>query len=318
MGLVAWSLQTKPSEQISRRLAFEGFSGIRAHTIEVSGPDLGSKGSPNRTVRMEKIDNNWGLIDADHYSVKQKAVGELLSAIRKIKLSVPVTHRKVHHKKLQVSDESYERRIKVNYDHISKTKGSGTETVEKRTIDFYIGTKPHREQAHFRIAESETVYVVAGLDSWNIGVNLGDWTDKKYVEIEDEKLWEVKIENKKGRLHLVKHPEDGWNVQAWTGSELKTVDIAAMAKRASAIELHVPLGKKEKPGYGLEKPQAIVTLVTKTSTKTPAQIEKLQYWIGSQAPDELYYVKSENSEHHVKVRPIEVSSLIDASIESFR
>ena len=264
----------------------------------------------------------WGLIDADHYPAKQKQVSALLSTIRKIKLGLAVTHRKVHHQKLQVSEESYERRIKLRYDHVAKDEESGLEKTEKRELDFFIGTKPQRDRVHFRMAGDDTVYVVSGLDSWNIGVNLGEWTNKQYIDVPDEILWEVKIENKQGRLHLIKHPSEGWTVKNWLGTEPPNqVDVAAMARRAASIELHAPLGKTEKPGYGLENPQATVTLVTSTSTRTdqvPTKIEKQQYWIGRQSTDDLFFVKAANAEHHVKVRPVEVNGLVDASLSSLK
>ena len=320
LAIATWLLKMEPTHDRASRVLFEGFKSSAAQRIEVSGRDIGSKEVLNSTVRIQKIGEIWGLIDADQYPVKEEQVRDLLKAIRKLTIGTPVTHRSAHHKKLKVSEDSHERRIKVVYAHGNKNAQDEVENVENRTIDFYIGTKPHRDRVHLRLADEDTVYVVSGLDSWDLGVNLGQWTSKAYVDVPGNKLWEVQIENAKGRFRLVRSLEEGWGVEDWDDDRpFDRIEVAALAKRAASVELETPLGKAEKPGYGLDKPLATVTLVTGTSTQTdraPRQIEKTQYWIGAQGVDELYYVKAASSPYHVKTRPVEVSLMVELTHET--
>ena len=310
IALAAWLLQDEPVAPTGRTLVFPGFSADAATKIEVSGPELGSGDNSIKTVHLVKQGKQWGLGEVDDYPVRNETVSELLGIIRKLTTGPKVTSRSVHHAKLKVAEDSFERRIVIKY--TAEEAGQKSE----RTIDFYIGTKPHRDRTHFRQASSDDVYVVPEIDSWDIGITDGFWVEKEYVSVPDEELRAVKIRNKNGEFVLERDAEQKWSVAGWDASKpLNRVDVAAMAKRASSVELAQPLSKAVKKGYGLNTPVARVTLFSSSSTAAPPnQWAQVNYSIGGPSIDEHYYVKSDRSAYVAKVRPIEVNAMVDLSL----
>ena len=302
LGLALAVNQQRPVESKGRMLALPGLQIDQVTKLEVSGPELGSDGSVH-TVKILRSGDSWILPEVDDFPVTSKKVDDLLSVARKLTTGPIVTTREVHYKKLLVSDEAFERRIKISM-------GEGS-----KVYDFVIGTKPHRDRAHFRrIGESE-VYVVPEIDSWDIGVKNANWVEEKYINVPVDKIQRVEILNTLGQIGLKRGPNNQWLVDgASDPSSVDPIKVAALVKQAAMIELYEPLSKVEKKGYGMDSANVSVRIQVSTSTSAdPSSLKVTDYRIGAQAVDESYYVKSSDSDYFVKARRAELNGLLEAA-----
>ena len=302
IGLALVVSQRGPVESKGRMLALPGLHVDKVTKLEVSGPELGSDGSVH-SVNIIRSGDLWTLSEVDDFPVISKKVTDLLSITRKLTTGPVVTSREVHFKKLKVADDTFERKIRI-------WQGDKSEPFE-----FVIGTKPHRDRAHFRRLGESEVYVVPEIDSWDIGVKNTDWVEQRYIDVPVQKLRKLDIRNKQGQIVLVRGSNNEWLVEgtAEPGS-IDSVKVAALVKQAAMVELYEPLSKAEKKGYGMADPSVRVEMLIATSTSAaPGSVRKAEYRIGAEAVDESYYVKSSESDYFVKARRAELNGLLDAS-----
>jgi|GEM_PF-5734490 len=291
-----------PVETKGRMLAFPGLQVDQVTQLEISGPELGSDGSVH-TVKMIRSGEGWYLSELDDFPVTTKKVTDLLSIVRKLTTGPVVTTREVHYKKLLVADDAFERKIRI-------WQGEGSEPLE-----FVIGTKPHRDRAHFRKMSESEVYVVPEIDSWDIGVKNANWVEEKYINVPVERLQKLQIRNQLGQIGLSRGPNNEWQVDgAADASTIDSVKVAALVKQAALVELYQPLSKSNKKGYGMDNASVEVKMHISTSTTGGSSSSKMsEYRIGAQAVDESFYVKFSDSDYYVKARKAELNALLEAT-----
>jgi len=86
--------------------------------------------------------------------------------------------------------------------------------------------------------------------------------------------------------------------------------VTTMLRRATKVSLAVPLGKTERPEYGLDHPNAVVTLETGDKT--------IVLKVGARNPDdETYVVSSSESPYYVRVSEFAVRHMVEDGREDF-
>ena len=80
--------------------------------------------------------------------------------------------------------------------------------------------------------------------------------------------------------------------------------------RAASTTMKKPLGKKEQDAYGMDQPNAVVTLETADRTVTLT--------VGAKdADDASYVVKSSESDYYVHVAATSVTALVENGRDAF-
>ncbi len=86
--------------------------------------------------------------------------------------------------------------------------------------------------------------------------------------------------------------------------------MASTVSQASRVSMSRPLGKVNESAYGLDDPQAVVSI------RTGEVVATLE--IGNQfVKDSSYVVKSSDSEYYVRVSEFAVSSLLEKTRDDF-
>jgi hypothetical protein len=286
---------------------FDNFDPAKVTKIKIlsEAKDASDASQPAQTsVELVKEGTTWGVASADNYPADGTKVQETLDKLAKLKSRGEVLSKATYHKKLEVAEDKYQRKV--------------TLTLDGKDITFFLGTSPSFKNVHLRKEGSNEVLQVGDLSVWEVGAKPWDWVNRTYVSIPDKDVWGVNIVNKNGALKFEKDASGNWKVDDLPGSPLKSM-VDDMVKKAGTINLEEPVGKTEKPEYGFQSPLATITLTTGTSSvsgKMPDEMKTEVVQIGSKIEkDNRYYAKSTTSQYVVTVAGWAVEPLVSKSLK---
>ncbi|MCB9654777.1 MAG: DUF4340 domain-containing protein [Deltaproteobacteria bacterium] len=271
---------------------FDPFDPAKVTRINISGA-LPEKESdpPQNQVELAKEGATWGIATADNYPADKTKVEEFLKTLAKLRSRNTVLTKSTFHKKLEVAADKYQRSITITHDG--------------KPITFFIGSSPSFKTVHVRLDGQDDVYLVSDFSASDAADRAWGWVDRTYIQYPKKDVWSLRLENAHGTMALEKNPaNDDW-ISASTAGPLDTALVNNLVSKASTINLESPVGKTLKPEYGFDKPLAVVTLVTGTSTiagTPPPSTETTTVKIGAKLEKEnQYYVKSSRSDYVVTV-----------------
>jgi hypothetical protein len=272
---------------------FEAFDPAKVTRVKILGEpkDASDANQPTQpSIELAKEGTQWVIVAADNYPADGTKVQELLDKIGKLKARGDVLTKATYHKKLEVADDKYQRLVTLTHDG--------------KELKFYLGTSPSFKSIHLRKAGSNEVLQASELTSWEVGTRAWDWVDRTYVKYPEKDLWSVRVQNKQGGFDLDKSADGSWSAKGVSGPLKKTV-VDDMTRKVATINLEEPVGKNEKPEYGLSDPLATITIVTGTSTiagKMPDEMKTDVVRVGAKLDkDNRYYVKASTSPYVVQV-----------------
>jgi hypothetical protein len=132
-----------------------------------------------------------------------------------------------------------------------------------------------------------------------------------YFNVPQSDIRAVLLENAQGVLRFQRAGEQGWTLLGLgEEEELDQEQVDSLLARVSSITLRRPLGTEVEESYGLQDPQAVVTLETEKGT--------YELRVGAQDPeDDGYVVSSSESEYVVRVPEGNVKDLVEWGREDF-
>ncbi len=249
-------------------------------------------------IEMEKVTGEWVLPEADQYPVKTDAVSGLLEKLTALTTGRLVTSSSTSHRRLQVSPDDFVRRI------VFETSDGGRETL-------YLGSSPQYGSMHFRLEGQSDTYLTSELTTWNVNATTSTWINTQYQSVAQKDLERVTLENAQGTFAFERVDDETWTMSGLTEEEtLKQTQIEGLIRRAATVTMKGPLGKEERPSYGMDEPNAVVTLETADKTVTLRVGAK-------EADDASYVVKSSESDYYVHVVEASLKTLIESDREAF-
>ncbi|MCK6546003.1 DUF4340 domain-containing protein [Myxococcota bacterium] len=289
------------------KVVLEGFEPGKVSKLEIIGEPKDAadpKAPPQTSVTLTKTGTQWGIAAADGYPADNQKVEEFLGKLAKLKTRGPVLTSATYHKKVEVADDKFQRKLKL--------------TVDGKELELILGTSPSLKNVHLRKAGSDEVLQVSELTAWEAGARAWDWVDRAWVKFGENDVWGIAIQNANGVLNLQKDQSGLWNAVGATGAVKKGV-LDDLVRKASAMNLEEPVGKTEKPEFGLDQPLAVVTLTTGTSTiagKLPAELKTEVVRIGKKSDTEnRYWAKSTTSPYVVELAGWAVEPLVTKSMK---
>lgn len=257
------------------------------------------------TVVLRKTVGDWALPEADDFPATADKVTSLLEKIVGLTTGRLVTQTDASHQRLQVAADDFLRRIRF-------------ETADGAEHTLYLGSSPSYGATHFRVDGQNEVYLAADISVWDTNATASSWVNPLYLSVTQTDVTQITLENGNGKLTFVKEEAEGEGEEggAWTMRGLKaneTLDeaqVATVLRQAAAVSVAEPLGKEALAEYGMDEPQAVVTLETAEKTVT------LQ--VGAKDPDDdSYVVKSSESPYYVRVSGFSVNSLVENARDDF-
>ncbi len=258
-----------------------------------------------QSVFLRRVGDGWVLPDAGDYPANSETITPLLEKIVELSSDRLVTRTEASHQRLQVTDDAFVRRLTLELT-------DGTFQI------LYLGSAPQYTTTHFRVAGQDATYLTSALKTWELNTRLASWVNAGYLSLPVDSLTEVTLENANGRFVFAPvfvTGEGATTAQEWTLAGLAAGETANSAKirstisQAASVVVTVPLGKTESPSYGLETPNAVVTLKTADQTVTLT--------IGARTADGNYVVKGTHSPYLIAVSSYTIESLIGATRADF-
>jgi hypothetical protein len=175
----------------------------------------------------------------------------------------------------------------------------------------YLGSSPQFGAMHFRLEGQSETYMTSELTQFDASANASTWIDTSYQSVTQEDVGRMTLENNNGTFVLEKNDEGNW-ILADLGEDetLDETQVTSLLRRAAAVTMKAPLGREERPSYGMDNPNATVTLETDEKTVTLR--------VGAQDADTAnYVVKSSESPYYVHVAEFGVSALVENGRDAF-
>lgn len=257
------------------------------------------EGEEGSAIALARVAGNWVLPEADDYPAQADAVNTLLEKLIALSTGRLVASSQTSHKRLQVSRDAFARQITME-------TSDGTQTT------LYIGSSPQYGAVHFRLEGENETYLTSELTSWDADTAARAWIDTTYQSVAQDDVTRLTLENASGRFVFEREDEETWALvepaDLEEGESLKQTQIGSLLRRAASISMREPLGKDERVAYGMDEPEAVVTLETDGETVT--------LYVGAKDEDGSYVVKSSQSDYYVRVASSGVSALVENDREA--
>jgi hypothetical protein len=282
------------------------FPGIEANQIVA----MTIAGTDGESIQLAKDAGDWVLPEADDYPIQADKVTTLLSKIVGLKADRLVTQTNSSHKRLKVAENDFERRVEFEL-------ADGSRHV------LYIGTSPSFGVAHVRADGQDGVYLAPDLSAQDAGCEARDYVDQVYFSVPRDDVVAFALENKNGRFEFERVTSDaeGEETQQWTMRDLapeETLDetsISTLFNRAVSVSMLHPLGKTEEDAYGMQAPNAVLTIQTQ-SEEGGDRTYTLR--VGAkEASDNTYVVSSSESAYYVRVNEFTVKDFVEKTRDDF-
>lgn len=249
-------------------------------------------------IALRKVEDAWVLPDAGDYPVKESALTPLLEKLTQIDQATLVARTEASHKPLEVADDTFQRRLEFE-----------TAAGERHTV--YLGTAPRYTATHFRVDGQSETYLTTELSSWEFNVGATTWIDTAYTSLDQETLARVVLENAQGTFTLVKE-DDAWTLSDLQADEkMSAGKVGTLVRNASNLSMAKPLGKSEETSYGLDAPNAVVTLETVDGSVTVLTVG------ARDDENQTYVVKYSDSPYYVSAAEYNVKSMVEYGREDF-
>jgi Domain of unknown function (DUF4340) len=271
--------------------------GVKADEIT----SLAVRDSQGNSIKLAKSGAQWVMPDAGDYPADAAKIQPVLASLVGMKASRLVAQTPGAHRRLQVADDTFSRRIDLE-------TPAGMKTV-------YLGTSGGAGSSHVRLGGQDPVYLVSGLADSGLSADAASWTNPGYFVVPQGEVLAMSLSNANGRWSFSKGADGQWALQGLApGETLNTQSVQDLLNTASYVRLARPLGKTEDPAYGLAQPSAVVTLVTKAESGE----KTYTLAIGAQDPtDKTYVVKSSESPYFVRVGEFGLKDLVEKTSEGF-
>lgn len=254
-------------------------------------------GPGGETLQLAKHEGNWVLPEADDYPVQADKVPPVLDKLVALKADRLVTETTGSHKRLKVAGDDFERLVEFELDDGSR-------------YQLYVGTSPSYGATHVRAEGQDEVYLTSELSLQDLGATASTWVDRAYLDLPEDQLMALTVENENGTLDLRNVGVAGWMLTDQAEDEtLDQATVTSLANRAAYITLLRPLGREDKPEYGMANPSAVVTIRTHSDDEGD---KTYTLWVGAQdAEDKSYVIRSSESPYYVRVSEYSVQDLVN-------
>ena len=252
-------------------------------------------------VKLTRSGEQWVVADSDDFPVQAGKVQPVLDKLVAVKTSRLATQTAASHRRLQVADDTYARKIDL--------------TTNAAPVTLYLGTSAGGTNVHVRLAGQDQVYVASDLATYTVNADAASWIDAAYQTVLMNDIVSLNLVNANGTFSFSRPISGTWSMAGLAAGEI--LDQQAVTNTLSLLtnlRMTRPLGKTEKPEYGLATPTATVTF--KTSQNGGEQTIVLK--VGSlDTAENAYSIKSSMSPYFVRAAAWSVQELTQKARTAF-
>ncbi|RME65797.1 MAG: DUF4340 domain-containing protein [Caldilineae bacterium] len=266
--------------------------------------ELTITGDNGEQVHFAKNDaGEWVIPEADGFPADGDKITELLNKIGELKATRLVARTASSYDRLQVAEDNFVRRIDI------KASQGGPFTL-------YMGSSPQARSIHVRAGDQDEVYLALNFSELNASNRVVNWIDVLYVSLPQDEIQSLTLENPQGVFTFTKDAGGAWTMDGLgEGEEFIENNFDTLLTSLTSFNMVKPLGKSEKPEYGLDDPTAVITVVTRDSDGNEATHT---IRVGAQDPDtKRYVVHASDSEYYVEVASYTVERFVERGRDNF-
>lgn len=274
-------------------------------------------GNEVRLTRAGEAD--WVVPAFGDYPVDASKVRTLLLKLEGLRANRLIARNESSHARLKVAGDEYERLIELKRD-------------DGQTDRLYLGSTAGGSDTHMRANDSDRVYLVGGLGSWEVPATVGGWIDTLYFSVVTDNVTMIQVENASGVFQFQK-VDGAWTLTGLEADEIFNADsVTPLLNRLAALRMVEPIGKEAQDDSGMDAPQAVITLTvqeqvtvepdaasqpevglppalgTPDTTPSPVPTPSVEtvektytLTIGATLEDGTYVLKSSESEYYVRL-----------------
>ena len=250
-----------------------------------------------KSIKVTRGGEGWILPEAEDFPVTAVQASDAISKVLTVDTRRLVASNPTSHSRLEVTEEKFVRRVDL-------------ETKDGQTLTLYVGSAPSVRSTNVRRADSDNVYLSNSRSAEDLRMDYASWINPTYLAIPETDVQALTIENAQGKLQFTRPTTDTWTLSDLAAGEtFNQNNLTSLISRLSSFTMIKPLGKTEKPEYGMATPSASLVIVTqpaggeaKTTTLTIGQPIS-----GTQN----YVAKSSDSEFFVEVASFSVENMIN-------
>jgi len=253
------------------------------------------------SVELARQGDNWVLASGGDYPANVSAITPILDKIAAVQTNRLVAQTAVSQKQLQVAEDNFMRHVVL-------------ETSDGGTYDFYMGSSPSNNSTHVRRADDQATYLVTDLNVYEMSQLASSWIDTAYVQMDQATVTAATLQNANGTFTFHQTGSDDWMMDDLADGEIfDRAQFNLVLNRGFGLRMNNPLGKEALPAYGMDNPQATLTLTGETDNATNTYT--LQ--VGAKLDNEDYVVKWSGSDYYVEVSPFTVENLLNFDRTNF-
>jgi hypothetical protein len=251
-----------------------------------------------KTIELRQVTGTWILPEAEDYPADAGRITPVLDKIAGLDTRRLVTRTDASHKRLQVGASDFLRRVDL-------------ETADGIRHTLYLGSSPSYGTSHVRVDGRDETYLASDLSQWDLNALPTSWVDVTYFNVPQDEITQVTLENASGTVVFTKDAQDNWTLADLVVPEqLDTAETSSTISRMTSVTLQRPLGRTKLDAYGIDDPNAVVTL------KKDGEIITLL--VGAQDPeDDSYVVKVSTSPYYVRVSDYSAKPMVENSRADF-
>ena len=250
------------------------------------------------SITLHQTTGDWVLSSADDYPAQADKITPLLEKIAGLTLGRLVTRTDSSHRRLQVAEDDFVRRVDL-------------ETADGTQHTIYLGSSPSYGATHFRLDGQDETYLTEDLNTWETDSTASAWVDTTYLKISPDQVARMVLENENGEFTFTKDDAGNWKMVGLpVGKTLDEESVTTLLQRATTVNMQAPLGKEEKAEYGMDAPNAVVTLTT--------DVGEITLRVGAKNPaDNTYVVISSQSPYYARVSEFAVAHMVNSVRDDF-
>lgn len=296
---------------VERTQLFEGIDSTAVLGVTITDDE-------GDTIEMAKEGGTWVLTSADGYPLDEARLMPIIDKVVGVTGGRPVTRKAKNHKRLEVSDSNFQRKIRL----------TGDGGAELGTL--VVGSSPNYNQNNVRLAGDDTVYLVNDLSTWDFATEASRWVDTQWLDVESGDITSLTISRDGESVTVSRGDDGGWNMTPAQAGEVAADKVEAVLRGLSSAYMDEPVGKDD-GSYGMDSPTAVIEFVTSSVAEAPAAgeegeevatpelvVETHRITVGSKTDDDTgYYLTRSGSDYVVKLTASSVEQKFLKSVADF-
>jgi hypothetical protein len=212
--------------------------------------------SSGNQVVLKKDGDNWVLPDYGDYPVNGTTVSLLLGKIKALTTERLIARSTTSQRRLKVSSDTFERLIEIE--------------AGNTTHKLYLGEISSGNTIHVRLDDQSQIYLVGNLSSQDANAHATSWIDTVYFTVPSDQVVSLSLQNANGTFEFTKNG-DSWTMTGLAPDEtLSQNNLTTLLNQVTSLRMTAPIGKDLQDTFGLDAPQATITVRVLVPVETPA------------------------------------------------